>query len=304
MAGVITTGNHPKALWPGVHAWFGAKYAEHPVEYTQIFDVREASQRNYEEIVSQTGYGLVPLKTEGESSKYDSKVQGYTTRFPHLAYSLGYVVTREALADNLYSEVSMSGAEDLAFSLRQTEENVAANVLNRAFDTNYTGGDGKALCRTDHPLAIGGTWSNALATAADFSEASIEDLAIQLMGAVNPRNMKVSIMPQRLILPIQLSFDAERVLKSTGQPDVMNNNINAIASKGIIPSVAFNHYLTDADAFFIKTNAPRGMTWFDREATEFKQDMDFDTDNAKAKVYRRFSCAWGDPRGMYGTPGA
>jgi len=304
MAGVITTGNHPKALWPGVHAWFGAKYAEHPIEYTQIFDVREASQRNYEEIVSQTGYGLVPVKTEGESTKYDSKAQGYTTRFTHLAYSMGYIVTREALADNLYSEVSMSGAEDLAFSLRQTEENVAANVANRAFNTAYTGGDGKALCVTDHPLALGGTWSNALATASDFSEASMEDLAVQIMTAVNPRGMKVSIMPKRLILPPQLYFEAERVLQSQLQNDTVNNAINALKAKGIIPEVAINHYLTDADAFFVKTNAPRGMTWFDREATEFKQDMDFDTDNAKAKLYRRFSCGWGDPRGMYGTPGA
>jgi hypothetical protein len=302
MSGVITTGNHPKALWPGVHAWFGAKYAEHPVEYTQIFDVREASQRNYEEIVSQTGYGLVPVKTEGEGTKYDSKAQGYTTRFSHVAYSLGYVVTREALADNLYTEVSLGGAEDLAFSLRQTEENVGANVLNRAHTSGYTGGDGKVLCATDHPLAIGGTWSNMI-TAADFSEASSEDLAIQIMSAVNPRGMKVSIMPQRLIMPVQLVFEAERVLKSQLQNDTANNAINALASKGVFPTVAVNHYLTDSDAFFVKTNAPRGMTWFDREAVEFKQDVDFDTDNAKAKVYRRFSCGWGDPRGMYSNGG-
>jgi hypothetical protein len=304
MSGVITTGNHPKALWPGIHAWFGAKYAEHPVEYTQIFDVREASQRNYEEIVSQTGYGLVPVKTQGEGTKYDSKLQGYTTRFTHVAYSLGYVVTREALADNLYTEVSLSGAEDLAFSLRQTEENVAANTLNRAFNSSYTGGDGKELLATDHPLAMGGTWSNELATASDFSEAALEDLAIQIMSAVNPRGMKVSIMPQRLIMPVQLVFEAERVLKSQLQNDTANNAINALASKGVIPAVAVNHYLTDSDALFIKTNAPRGMTWFDREGAEFTQDKDFDTDNAKAKVYRRFSCGWGDPRGMYGTPGA
>jgi hypothetical protein len=303
MAGVITTGNHPKALWPGVHAWFGAKYAEHPVEYTQIFDVREASQRNYEEIVSQTGYGLVPIKPENTGTRYDSKVQGYTTRFTHLAYSLGYIVSREALADNLYSEVSMSGAEDLAFSLRQTEENVAANVLNRAFDTNYTGGDGKALVVTDHPLAMGGTWSNK-PVSADFSEAALEDMAIGIMSAVNPRGMKVSIMPKTLIMPVALVFEAERILKSQMQPDVQNNNVNALNSKGVFPSVAVNHYLTDSDAFFAKTNAPRGMTWFDREGVEFEQDQDFDTDNAKSKVYRRFSCGWGDPRGMYASPGA
>lgn len=302
MAGVISTGNHPKALWPGVYAWFGAKYDEHPVEYTQIFDVKD-STKNYEEMVQSYGFGLMPIKPQGESTKYDSHGQGYTARFVHVAYSLGYIVTREELADNQYAEVSMSRAEELSFSVRQTEENVGANVLNRAFAT-YLGGDGKALCVTDHPLALGGTYSNVLSPAADFSEASLEDLSIQIMSAVNPRGFKISLTPKRLIVPVNLAFEVERVLKSQLQNDTANNAINALRTKGIIPEIAVNHYLTDTDAFFVKTNAPKGLTWFNREMVEFKQDTDFDTDNAKTKAYRRFSALWGDPRGMYASAGA
>ena len=303
MAGVIGTGNHPAALWPGVHAFFGMKYAQHPVEHTQIFDVL-TSTKAYEELVQSYGFGLAPVKSQGGGTQYDSHGQGYTARFTHVAYGLGYIVTREELADNLYSEISMSRAEGLAFSASQTSENVGANVLNRAFSSSYLGGDAKELLATDHPNALGGTWSNELNPAADFSEAALEDLAIQVMNATNPRGLKISLMPKRLIMPTTLVFEAERVLQSQLQNDTANNAINALKAKGIIPEVAVNHYLTDTDAFFIKTNAPNGMTKFAREGVEFKRDSDFDTDNAKAKVYFRESYGWGDPRGMYGSDGA
>jgi hypothetical protein len=303
MSGVITTGNHPAALWPGVHAWFGAKYSEHPVEYTQIFDVKTSSKA-YEEMVQSYGFGLAPVKAQGGAYSFDSHAQGFTARFSHVAYGLGYIVTREERADNLYSELAMTRAESLAFSMSQTRENVGANVLNRGFNSSYTGGDAKELFATDHPLALGGTWSNELSPAADFSEASMEDLAIQIMNATNPRGLKISLMPKRLIMPTALVFEAERVLKSQLQNDTANNAINALKAKGIIPEVAVNHYLTDTDAFYIKTNVPNGLTWFDREAVEFAQDNDGDTDNAKAKAYMRFVTGWGDPRGAFASEGA
>lgn len=303
MAGVITTGNHPKALWPGVHAWFGAKYDEHPDETVQIFD-KMTSDMSYEEMVQSYGFGLAPIKTQGASSVYDSHSQGFVARFTHVAYSLGYIVTREELADNKYGPTSMDRAGALAFSMTQTRQNVGANVLNRGFNSTYQGGDAKELFATDHPLALGGVFSNELNPSADFSEASLEDLCIQIMDVVNPRGLKVSIMPKRLIVPTSLSFEAERVLKSTLQNDSANNAVNALRSKGVIPEYAVNHYLTDTDAFFIKTNAPKGLTWFDREMVEFKQDNDFDTDNAKAKAYMRFVAYWADPRGGFASQGA
>lgn len=303
MSGVITTGNHPKALWPGVAAWFGAKYDSHAVELTQIFDVKN-STKHREEMVQISGFGLVPEKTQGGAAKFDSHTQGATTTATHVAYALGYVVTHEELQDNLYTEVSMTRAEALAFSASQTSENVAANVLNRGFNSSYTFGDGLELLSTAHTLALGGTWSNELNPSADFSEASVEDLAIQIMNATNPRGLKISLMPKRLIVPTALFFETERVLGSQLQSDSANNAINALKSKGIIPEIAVNHYLTDTDAFFLKTNAPNGLTKWEREAVSFTQDSDHDTKNAKAMVYFRESYTCGDPRGIYGSAGA
>jgi len=303
MAGVISTGNHPKALWPGVAAWFGAKYDSHPVEHTQIFDVK-TSGKHREEMVQQAGFGLVPIKVQGDAAVFDSHTQGPTTTATHVAYAMGYVVTHEELQDNQYTEVSMTRAESLAFSASQTSENVGANVLNRAFNSSYTFGDGLELISTAHTLAMGGTWSNELSPAADFSEAALEDMAIQIMNATNPRGLKISLMPKRLIIPTATFFEAERVLGSMLQNDTTNNAINALKSKGVIPEVAVNHYLTDTDAFFIKTNAPNGMTKWVREAVSFTQDSEFDTKNAKALLYFRESYTCGDPRGMYGSEGA
>ncbi len=303
MAGVITTGNHPKALWPGIKAWWGRSYNEHPVEWTDLFD-RETSDKAYEEDVQVTGFGLAPKKPEGASTHYDSETQGYTTRYTHVAYSLGYIVTYEELRDNLYEVVSRRRAAALAFSMRQTKETVLANVYNRAFSATQVGGDGKELLATDHPT-LSGVQSNELAVAADLSEASLEDLTIQIMGATNDRGLKISIMPQSLIVPRQLWFEANRILKSTLQNDTANNAINALKATNALPGgIKVNHYLTDADAWFVRTNAPRGMICYDREAVSFDQDNDFDTKNAKACAYERYKALWTDFRGLYGSPGA
>ena len=299
---VITTGSHPKALWPGVYAWFGAKYNEHPQQYTRLFDIKSSS-KNYEEMVEQTSFGLAPVKAEGSSTAYDSHAQGVTARGTNVAYSLGYIVTREEKADNLYSEVSMQRAASLAFSMAQTRENVGANVYNRAFNSSYTGGDGKELCATDHG-SLAGNQSNELATAADLSEAALEDLTIQIMDAKNSKGLKISLQPKSLIVPTALVYDAQRILESTLQSGTANNDVNALRSMSIIPEVIVNNYLTDADAWFIRTNAPSSLCWFDREPVQFSKDEDFDTDNAKAKAYMRFIPFWGDWRGLYGTPGA
>ena len=299
---VITTGSHPKALWPGVYAWFGAKYDEHPQQYTKLFDVK-TSNKNYEELVEQTGFGLAPVKAEGSSTAYDSHAQGVISRGTNKAYSLGYIVTREEKADNLYTEVSMQRAASLAFSMAQTRENVGANVYNRVITSGFTGGDGKVLGATDHP-SLAGNQSNILATAADLSESSLEDLTVQIMDAKNSKGLKISLQPKCLIVPTALIYDAQRILQSTLRSSSANNDINALKSMSIIPDVVVNNYLTDADAWFIRTNAPNGMCWFDRESVQFSKDEDFDTDNAKAKAYMRFVPFWGDWRGVYSSSGA
>lgn len=299
--GIINTGSHPKLLWPGVKAIFGAEYMSHPTQYTQIFDVQGSSQ-NFEEDVQTNGFGLFSVKPEGSSSDYEGQTQGYISRYTHVAYSLGYIVTKEENDDNLYEKVASQRAKSLAFSAAQTRENVGANVLNRAF-ANYTGGDGKVLCTTDHPLATGGDFANEI-TAADLSEASLEDVCILMGGAVNSKGLKISLQAKRLIVPIQEQFNAARILKSVNQNDNGNNAINAIRVMGAIPEYSVNNYLTSDSAFFVITNAPDGLKWYDRVATEFKNDGDFDTDNLKHKAYMRFSAGWSDPRGVYASAGA
>ncbi|MFA6244575.1 MAG: Mu-like prophage major head subunit gpT family protein [Candidatus Hydrogenedentales bacterium] len=299
MTGVITTGNHPKALWPGMHAFFGAQYKEHPEEYREIFSMQK-SGKNYEEDTLVTGFGLAPEKTQGGGISYDSETQGFTKRYTHTVFGTGYIVTEEELEDNLYETVSRKRIKRLAFSMRQTREIIGANILNRGFNSSYTGGDSKELLATDHP-SVAGNWSNELATAADFSEAALEDIVIQIGQAKNDRGLNIALRGMKLIVPVNLQFDAKRVLKSGLQSGTANNDINAV--RGMF-DFSINHYLTDTDAWFVKTDCPDGLTWFDRRALAFTQDNDFDTGNAKAKATMRFSCGWTDPRTCYGSPGA
>lgn len=303
MAGIITTGNHPKALWPGVKRWWGRTYDEHPVEYKDLFDI-DTSDKAYEEDVELTGFGLAPVKPEGDSVSYDSEVQGATKRYTHVVYGLGWICTREEMEDNQYAVVSKRRTQALAFSMRQTEEIVCANVYNRGFTAAFSGADGKEWFATDHPT-LSGNQSNELSVAADLSEASIEDMLIQIMEAKNSRGLKISLIGQKLIIPPSLSFEATRILKSTLQNDTSNNAVNALRASGMLPKGhVVNHYLTDPDAWFIRTNAPAGATRYNRRATEFDKDNDFDTQNAKAKATMRFAVGWTDWRGAYASPGA
>jgi len=299
MAGVITTGNHPKALWPGIQAWFGASYKEYPEEYREIFEVVK-STKAYEEDVGLSGFGLATLKGEGTAISYDSESQKFTKRYSHTTWGLGYAVTEEELEDGQYEKVSRQRSRRLAFSMRTTKEIVAANVLNRAQTAGYTGGDGVVLLATTH-TSTNGTWSNRLATAADLSEASLEDLTIQISQAVNDRGLQIAIRPKKLIVAPGNMFEAKRILKSELQSGTANNDINAI--RGMFDFVV-NHYLDDPDAWFLLTDCPDGLKFVERRAMALSQDNDFDTSNAKAKATMRFSVGWTDPRGLYGSMGA
>jgi len=305
MAGLITTASHPKALWPGIKQWWGQTYDEHQVEYTDLFD-SETSTMNYEEDVQLTGFGLVPQKPEGAGVQYDSEVQGFTTRYTHIAYALGYIVTKEELDDNLYEQVSRKRAASLAMSFRQTKENVAANVYNRAFSNTYAGGDSVSLANTAHPNTSGGTWSNRPTVDVDLSEAALEDAIIAIMGLQNDRGLLINIMPKTLIIPRQQVFNAQRILHSSYQTGNANNDINVIKSGNYIPGgFKVNHYLTSPNAWFIRNTIPgkTGMKYYERVGMQFDQDNDFDTMNAKAKGYERYSFGWSDPRAIWGVNG-
>ena len=304
MAGVINTGSHPKLLWPGIHAIWGQMYNEHAKEYGDLYNELD-SDKAYEQDVEVTGFGLAPVKAQGAPTQYDSEIQGIVTTYTHVAYSLGYIVTYEELRDNLYEEVSMRRAKANAFSINQTVENVAAFLYNNAFSTTYyTTADNAALISTSHVNATGGTYSNALSPAADLSEAALEDLTIQIMGTQNDRGLLINIMPESLHIPRQEYYNANRILKSVLQSNTANNNINVLKAVNAFPKgIKLNHYFTAPHAWFIRTNCPNGMQMFWRDRPMFDQDNDFDTKNAKAATYMRFSVGASDPRGIFGSNG-
>jgi hypothetical protein len=301
---VITTGNFAKALWPGVNAWYGKAYAEHKTEWTELFETYNSGKK-YEEDVGYSGFGLIPEKPEGQGIQYDTEKQGFVTRYVHTAFGGGFIVTKEMFDDDLYAVVGEKRAKALAFSVNQTRENNAAFVYNNAFSSSYLGGDGKALLASDHPRVAGGTFSNILTVAADLSEAALEQATIDLMKFENDRGLKIRIMPKSLHIAPDNVYEAMRILKSPLQSDSAGNNINALAAAGVFPGgVKVNHYFSDADAWFIRTDCPDGMKHFERASPEFTMDNDFDTENAKFKVYFREAWGWTDPRCLFGSAGA
>jgi len=299
---VMTTGSHPKDLWPGVKAHFGATYNEHPMEWSMIFD-QESSNKSFEERVQYVGLGLAPTKNQGASISFDDAKQGYISRISNITYAIGGIVTREAIEDGQYESVAQRIARYIAFSIRQTCENVGANILNRATTSGYTGGDGVVLASASHP-EHNGNQSNII-TAADLNETSLEDMLIAIMNATDSRGLNISLIGQKLIIPTALAFEATRILKSIQQSGTANNDINALRDMGMLPGgVVVNHYLTDTDAWHVKTNAPEGLIAQNRRAVEFDKDNDFNTENALMKGSIRMGFGWADWRGLYHNAGA
>ena len=299
----INTSAHPKHLWPGVFAFFGIAYQDHGEEWRDLVTVRD-SGKNYEEMVQNTGFGLAPVKAQGGSVAFDEDAQGFTARWTHVTYGLGYIVTREEIEDNQYESVSMDRALSLKISMVETKENVVANVFNRGFNSNFTGGDGVELFSTAHPTRAGNQ-SNEMAVPADLSETACEDLVVQIMGAQNDRGIKIKLMPQSLHVHRSNWFEANRIYQSVLQNDTANNAINVLRATNAFPKgIKVNHYFTDADAWYIRTNAPKGMTLFQRRALEFTKDNEFSTENAMAKATERYSIFWGDWREYFASEGA
>lgn len=292
-----------KALEPGVHAWFGKAYAEYPEEYKALFEVLK-SRKHFEEEVGINGFGLMAKRAVGGPVQYDTASQGMIARYQHVEYALGFVISKILVDDNLYMEVAMRDAGALAFSARQTKEIVAANVYNRATNGSYLGADGVSLLSTAHLLGKGGTFANKPATDVDLSEAALEDALIAISKMRDPAGNLIALQGQSLHIPTESMFIAERILKSPARVGTGNNDLNALASKGMLPKGVFvNHYFTDTDCWFIRTNAPHGMKFFQRTEARLGMVEEFDTDNAKFKLSERYSAGWTDPRGVYGSMG-
>jgi hypothetical protein len=307
--GVINTSSFAKALWPGVNAWYGDAYNQYPVEWDQLFE-KNTSRRAFEEDVGASYFGLAGIKNEASPISYDTSRQGFTSRYNHVVYGLGFIITREIYEDDLYDVVGKQKANSLAFSMRQTKEIVAANVYNRAWNTSFVGGDSATLIcsagttgSATAPNIAGGTYTNGPSALVDLSEAALEQACIDIAGFTNDRGLKIAVRPQVLVIPKELMFEAKRILDTDGRIGTDNNDLNAIKSMGLIPKVVVNHYLTDTDAWFIRTDVKNGLKYFERRGDEFGMDEDFDTENAKYKATARYSFGWTDRRAIYGSQG-
>ena len=293
-----------KELEPGLNALFGLEYARYENESAQIFDT-ESSERAFEEEVMLSGFGAAPVKTEGTAVTFDDAQEAYTARYNNETIALAFSITEEAIEDNLYDRLASRYTKALARSMAHTKQVKGAAVLNSAFDTGVTGGDGVALCVTNHPLVNGSTLANTPSTAADLNETSLENGLIDIAGYVDERGLKVSVKGTKLMVPANLQFVADRLLESTLRPGTADNDVNATRNMGMLPNgYAVNHFLTDTDAWFIKTDAPRGFIHFERLSLSTKMEGDFDTGNVRFKARERYSFGYSDPRCVYGSPGA
>ena len=303
-SGVITSSSFAKLLWPGLNSIYGKSYNDYGTEWDKLFE-KNKSDRAYEEDLGLSSFGLASVKNEGAPITYDTERQGFTSRYNHVVYALGFIITREIYEDDQYGKVGAQKAKALARSMRQTKEIVGANVYNRAFaGSGYLGGDGKTLIANDHPNVAGGTFSNVISTAADISEAALEQAVIDISGFRDDRGLLIAAKAEGLVVPYQLQFEVKRILGADGRVGTDLNDPNVLKDMGIFNNVITNHYLTDPDAWFIKTNINDGLKYFERRADAFEMDNDFDTENAKFKATARYSFGWSDPRAIYGSAGA
>ena len=293
-----------KELEPGLNALFGMEYGRYENQHSEIYTT-ESSDRAFEEEVMLSGFGAAPVKQEGSGVSFDDANESFTARYNHETIALAFAITEEAVEDNLYDRISARYTRALARSMAHTKQVKAAAVLNNAFDSSVTGGDGKELCATDHPLITGGTFANEPSVAADLNETSLEDALISIAGFVDERGLKIALRGTKLIIPRQLQFTAERLMSSVLRPATSDNDVNALRSMGMLPQgYSVNDFLTDTDAFFIMTDTPRGFLHFERTPLSTNMEADFDTGNMRYKARERYSFGFSDPRCVFGSPGA
>jgi hypothetical protein len=292
-----------KELEPGLNALFGLEYDRYENQSAEIFST-ESSDRAFEEEVMLGGFANAAVKPEGQGVSYDDAQETYTARYTNETIALAFSLTEEAVEDNLYDKLSTRYTKALARSMANTKQVKAANILNRAFNTSYLGGDDKELCATDHPT-LSGDQKNELSTAADLNETSLEQALIDIADMKDERGLKIALRGMKMIIPVNLQFVAERLMKSAGRVGTADNDVNAIKSMGMVPEgYVVNNFLTDTDAWFLKTDAPNGMKHFTRAPIRTAMEGDFDTGNVRYKARERYSFGWSDWRGIFGSPGA
>ena len=293
-----------KELLPGLNALFGLEYSRYGEEHKEIYET-ETSERSFEEETKLAGFSAAPVKPEGQAIAYDNAQEAWTARYNHETIAMGFSITEEAIEDNLYDSLSARYTKALARAMAYTKQVKAAAILNNGFNSAVVYGDGVSLFSTSHPLISGGTNSNRPATAADLNETSLEAAVIQIAGWTDERGLLIAAKPRKLVVPPQLQFVAERLLKTELRVATADNDINALKSMGSIPEgYTINHYLTDPNAWFLLTDVPNGLKHFVRTPMQTSMDADFDTGNARYKARERYSFGVSDPLGIFGSPGA
>jgi hypothetical protein len=297
----ITRSQLVKELEPGLNALFGLEYNRYDNEHTEIY-ATESSDRAFEEEVMLSGFAGAPVKQEGAMVVFDQANEAFTARYSHETIALAFAITEEAIEDNLYDKLAGRYTRALARSMSNTKQVKAAAVLNRAQVTTATGGDGVPLISSAHPLATGGTFSNVLAVAADLNETSLEQSLIDIAGFVDERGLKIALSGRKMIIPKELQFTAERIMKSPLRSATADNDINAIMNMGMVPEgYRVNHFLTDTDSFFLLTDVPNGLKHFVRSPIKTAMEGDFDTGNVRFKARERYSFGFSDPRCIFGN---
>ena len=292
-----------KELEPGLNALFGLEYRQYADETKEIFDT-ESSDRAFEEEVMLSGFGNAAVKPEGQGIQFDDAQETFTARYTNETIALAFAITEEAIEDNLYDRLASRYTKALARSMASTKNIKGAAVLNNAFNAGFSGGDGVSLINTAHPT-LAGTFSNRLATNADLNETSLEQSLIDIAAFTDERGLKVAARGMKLVIPSNLQFTADRLMKSDQRVGTADNDINALKNMGMIPEgYVVNHYLTDTDAFFIKTDVPNGLKHFSRSPIKTTMEGDFDTGNVRYKARERYVFGFSDPRGIFGSQGA
>ncbi len=293
-----------KELLPGLNALFGLEYAQYGEEHQQIYE-QETSERAFEEEAKLSGFSAAPVKQEGEAITFDNAQEAFAARYNHETIAMGFSITEEAMEDNLYDSLSSRYTKALARAMAYTKQTKAANILNNAFNTDFTYGDGVTLCNTAHPLVSGGTNSNRPTVGSDLNETSLEASVIQISNWTDERGLLIAAKPRKLIIPADLQFVATRLLETENRVATADNDINAIRTMGVIPEgYSINHYLTDTNAWFLTTDIPNGLKHFVRTPMTTSMDGDFDTGNVRYKARERYSFGVSDPLGIFGSPGS
>lgn len=301
---VISRSQLLKELLPGLNALFGLEYARYGEQHKEIYEI-ETSQKSFEEETKLSGFGAAPVKTEGAAMRYDDAQEAWTARYTHETIAMGFSLTQEAIEDNLYDSLSARYTKALARAMAYTKQVKAAATLNNGFNASFTGGDGKTLFATDHPLTGGGTNANRPTVGVDLNETALEAAIVQIANWKDERGLLIAAKPVKLVVPPALQFVAERLLKTQLRVGTSDNDINAVVSMGAIPGgYTVNNFLTDTNAWFIKTDVPNGLKMFVRSPMTTGMDNDFDTGNARYKARERYSTGWSDSLGMWASPGA